>query len=229
MKRLALILVLILFLPCAALASSQQNSTTSVSDFISDVRSYLNDTTETFWSDSEILEWTNDGLVDIAANSRAMQSFEDLTTVQDQVEYTVTSAYVGVDGVLWTNSTSYKALLRKDPFDPNDGIGHGQTGSLGEPAFFAEYGGKVLAWPTSDADDAGNTLRVFYTQRPDDVTTSDNLPVPAIYDKALKLYVVAQAMRKDLKHATAAALMAEYAAEIDRFRADYITPKEAVE
>jgi hypothetical protein len=227
MKRLALILALILLLPLSAFASSQQNSTTSAEDFISDVRSYLNDTTETFWSNDELLEWINDGLVDIAANSRAMQSFEDLATVQDQIEYTVTSDYIGIDGVLWTNSTSYKALERKDPFNPNDGIGRVQD--VGEPVFFAEYGGKVLAWPVSDADDAGNTLRVFYTQRPDDVTTADNLPTPAIYDKALKLYVVAQAMRKDLKHATAAALMTEYAAELDRFRADYITPKEAVE
>ena len=54
------------------------------------------------------------------------------------------------------------------------------------------------------------------------VAVSDNVLVPAIYDRALTLYVAAQALLKERQYSKSARLMAEYYAELDRYRKDFI-------
>lgn len=65
-----------------------------------------------------------------------------------------------------------------------------------------------------------------------DVTASliSVIPVPACYDRALTLYVAAQAFYKDGKFAKAGRFMAEYLAELNRYRMDFVTvPKEPID
>lgn len=58
-----------------------------------------------------------------------------------------------------------------------------------------------------------------------DVTASliSVIPIPACYDRALTLYVAAQGFYKDSQFTKASRFIAEYLAELDRFRADFVT------
>jgi len=66
------------------------------------------------------------------------------------------------------------------------------------------------------------TLTVYFVSRPTAIALTDSVLTPAIYDRALTIYVAAQAMMKEGQYGKSARLMSEYLAEIDRFRKDFV-------
>lgn len=71
------------------------------------------------------------------------------------------------------------------------------------------------------------TVTVYFVSTPSAVAIGADVLVPAIYDRALTLYVASQALFKEGQYAKAGRLMAEYLAELDRYRMDFIdVPKE---
>ena len=71
------------------------------------------------------------------------------------------------------------------------------------------------------------TATVYFVSTPTAVASSAAVLVPSSYDNALTLYVAAKAFLKSKQYGKSARLMAEYYAEIDRFRIDFIErPKE---
>ena len=70
--------------------------------------------------------------------------------------------------------------------------------------------------------DSGPTLTVYYVSRPAAVALADDVLVPAIYDRALTLYVASQALLKEGQYGKSGRLMSEYLAELDRYRTDFV-------
>lgn len=65
-------------------------------------------------------------------------------------------------------------------------------------------------------------IQVYLVKRPAAVSLlTDTIPIPAHYDHLLTMYVTARALYSDGKYGKADRLMAEYRAELDRFRVDY--------
>uniref|UniRef100_A0A6M3J2Z9 Tail protein n=1 Tax=viral metagenome TaxID=1070528 RepID=A0A6M3J2Z9_9ZZZZ len=76
--------------------------------------------------------------------------------------------------------------------------------------------------------DIAPTITIYYVQTPTTITqTTDTVLVPAVYDRALVLYVASQALLKQGSYAKSGRLIAEYLAELERYRSDFIdTPRE---
>lgn len=216
MKKI--IFLLFFMWPVLCFAGSQQTTPTNSTDIIGNVRAYLNEPNEDFWLDSELLVWINDGIMDVAARTRAMQTSENATLVANTLEYSLNTNFIGVNGAMYTNGTVYAGLKQSNPFDPETGIGSPLEGAF--PAYWAEYGDAVWLWPVGDT--VSGTVIVYLVERPEAILEGDNLPVPAIYDKAITLYVVAQALFKDAQAGKGGAYLSRYEAEINRFRADYV-------
>ena len=121
-----------------------------------------------------------------------------------------------VDNVSIYTSGESRALTRGSI----DGIGDLDP-SLGEPQRWAQWRDDVYVYPKPDSTTAGKTIQIFMVARPTTIISTANLLTPAYYDKALTLYIVAQALKKDRRYAESNAIIAEYLAELDRFRVDF--------
>lgn len=215
-----IIVICVFMWPFFVFAGSQYTRPSNSTDIITNIRSYLNEPDEGFWKDSELMVWINDALFDIAARTRAMQTSENATLVDNTIEYKLSTEFIGVNGVQYTNGTSrFAGLEQANPFDEDKGIGSASEGDI--PAYWAEYGNAVWVWPVGTVS-SGEKIIVYLVKKPQEISNGDYLPTPAIYDKAVTLYAVAQALLKDGQFSKALNIITRYEAELDRFRADYV-------
>jgi len=217
-KQFFTIILSLFVLVSSTWAGSQQTSTTLASTIITNVRAYLNEdaTANTlFWSDAELLVWLNDGLVDLVARSRCLETTEVVTLVSGTLEYTLSTAYIGITGAIYTDGSSYKALKMGDIRE----AGHAESDS--GPEFWYEWNGKVGIYPLATADTAGDTVVFYMIERPSAIASTASITVPAYFDHILTMYIVAQAYMKDTKVDMATLWLQEYYKAIDRFRLDY--------
>lgn len=220
-SKLFLTLIAVFIFSAIVFAGSQQTSSTAASTIITYARYYLNESSADFWSDAELLAWINQGTMDIVSRTRCLESTETITLASSTVEYTISSSYIDISTVTYTDSDgNTKGLQKSNP----QTIGHPRDT---EPAFWYEWNGKVGIFPALSSRTT-EVATAFYVSTPSALTaTSDTIVVPAIYDRALTLYVAAQALLKEEQYGKSARLMGEYLAEIDRFRTDFVDrPKE---
>ncbi|MCK9601254.1 MAG: hypothetical protein M0R06_19600 [Sphaerochaeta sp.] len=213
----------LLILSCgySAFAGSQQTTPTNSTAMITRVRSNLNEAVASFWTDAELLAWMNSGIQDIAARTRALQTVENATTADGVIEYTISTNYDGVFGVVyWSNSTNPKALARGNPFSSTTGIG--RATAVNEPVYWAESRGRIMVWPPCNGAKSGKQLVIYLNERPADVSSGGNIPLPVYLENALEWFVTAQALHKDIQDSRGGYFKSMYQAEIDRFRADFI-------
>jgi hypothetical protein len=90
---------------------------------------------------------------------------------------------------------------------------------LTKPSFWYDWGGNVGVYPPLAARTT-ETLTVYLVTRPTAILINANVTTPAIYDKALTYYVVAQAFLKDRQTARYAHMMGMYMQELARERQD---------
>jgi len=217
-ERFFIIILSLFFLASITWAGSQQASTTLASTIITNARAYLNEesTADTlFWSDAELLVWLNDGLVDLVTRSRCLEATEEVTLVSGTLEYSLSNAYIGITGAIYSDGSAYKALRMGDIRE----AGHAESDS--GPEFWYEWNGKVGIYPIATSTTAGDTVAFYLIERPTAITAATAVPTPAYYDHILTMYIVAQAYMKDTKVDMAASWIGEYYKAIDRFRADY--------
>lgn len=215
MKRIAyFFFVLTFFIGSVAFAGSNQTSTTLASTIITNARMYLNDTTATYFhTDAEMLVYLNNGTMDIVSRTHCLEAIESDTLVENQMTYTLTDDYIVVKAVIFNDLKA----LRKGRIEDFGDI----AGEASEPVYWTQWESKVLVYPIPDATAAGKSIDVYTIKRPASVASGVAVLVPAYYDKALTLFIVSQALKKDAKYAQSNAVLAEYMAELDRFRADF--------
>lgn len=213
----AFVLIIALLFAVLVFAGSQTTSSSTASDFITQVRYYLNESTASFWEDAEILQWLSDGQVDIATRTGCLETTETETLQTSTTSYSLTTNFVTVKGAIYNSNKS----LQKGSIEHM-----GMTKAVGEPAYWFTWANNLIVYPSPESGVSGYAVVVYLTTRPTALTaTTDSIVVPAQYDKALVLYAVAQALMKDKKPSEAAQIMALYYAELDRFRADTVEQK----
>lgn len=223
MKRLLSGLFIVLLTASAALAGGQSQSSKTVQNVIDRARSYLNETkssTTGFFTDTELLRWTDEGVRDIVAKTHCLQQTDTITLSGSTFEYTFSGAsnYLTIETCVYYNGTDYKGLPRIDI--PN--IGRTATSS-GTPDYWYEWGDKIGIWPLPTSSYSGNSIYVYYVPQPTTLTaTTDPIQIPAIYDNPLIWYVCAQGKIKDRKFQEAALFMQRYDATVDRYRVDLV-------
>ena len=193
---------------------SQYQSGTTGAAIIVRVRSLLNESTASFWGDDELLQWINDGIIDIAAKTWCLGDQETVNLVNATLGYALSSDYISIVNVLYNlSAASVKSLLRGHPAM----IGH--VPDPGEPVYWYEFDGKICVFPIQ-ADATNMSLTVDLVPVPTVlVTGAGNVPIPFWFEDSLVLYVLAKGLYKDNETITAAETYVAY----ERSLARYIT------
>jgi hypothetical protein len=98
-----------------------------------------------------------------------------------------------------------------------------------EPKYWYEWAGSIGVYPSLSTVSA-EKITIYVVTRPTAIASTANVTTPQIYDKALVLYICAQAWLKDLKPSKYFQMMSLYEAELMRLRGELNEfPKQIVE
>jgi|GEM_PF-1739018 len=203
-----------------------QTSSTTAQSFVDYARYSLEEPVPLYWSDAELLNWVNYGVVDIYARAQPVICQETIPLYTGTTEYSLEQNYIGVIDVRYVDSNSTeKGLIKSIP------SALGQVVDDSEPTYYYLSGSKIGIFPRTDTDD--ETATVYYLHRPSAVALSEAVSIPEMYDRALTLYVLHRAWYKLGQYSKADQYIKEYYEELDRFRFDYHQtpkmPKESVQ
>ena len=194
---------------------SQYVSSTTADEIITQARYLVNEPTASFWNGTEMLQWVNDGILDIVSKTWCLGQTEAITLVADTLEYTLASDYITIITAHLTLAGVTKALLKGHPAM----VGHVQNPS--EIVYWYEWDGKIGLYPTM-SDVTGYTCSCYQVAVPSVLTITDNSPLPAWFDDPLTTYVVAMALFKDNEMGTYQTAMAKYEQEIGKYVNDLL-------
>jgi len=115
----------------------------ALSDAIRRVRSKVDETTVRFWTDTEITDWINDGLRDIARRAEDLQSFNtSVSAVVGTAKYALPSDVVRVHRVEFVPTGSTQTYpVRPSTYQEMDQVwGINQVQQSSYPSFFVIFG-----------------------------------------------------------------------------------------
>ncbi len=221
MKR-ALVVFIFLFFWVAAHAGTTQTSKTLASTIITNARYMLNETSADFWSDTELLVWLNYGVLDIVTRTRCLEAKESISLVDTQLEYPLLADYLIITSVAYKTSVGgYEGLTKIEPSGIGENLMSLTLGSDAVPAEWFEWDGKISISPLPSANVIGDTVDIHFIDKPESVLSTENISLPAIYDRALILFIISKAQIKARHLSMASQLMAQYVNELDRYRMDF--------
>jgi len=138
---------------------------------------------------------------------------------------------IGSDGTIdateaYLNSTGHTTAALAVAGLPQVAKGHIRLGYVtatkSDGAFTFGTTSLVAANSTVVYTNSAPTVTVYFVDRPTAVSAASPVLVPAVYDRALTLYVVGQAFLKQRRTEESVKFMAEYFAELDRYRRDFV-------
>ena len=220
MKKI-LLAVFFVFLSCSiCFGAGQTSSGKTANDIITNVRQILNETTASFWTDAELLDWIDEAVKDIVSKSHCLEDTATIVLSTNTKAYSWSGAsdYVIIEpeGVFFLNhnTSKYTKLV-------NDKTVIGHTSNEGQPTHWYEFGNEVHVWPVPTSAYSGSTIYADYIPVPTKIiATTGNIETPAIYDNAIVWYVVSMAKAKDKNANESAVFMKIYDELVNRYRVD---------
>jgi len=215
-----------------AFAGNQTTSSTDASVIVDQARRYLHDPTtyggtqQSIWSDTEMLQWCNDGTLDVVSRSHCLEDVEAETLVESQTHYPLADPFIVVKYVLYDD---VKFLTEGSMAGFFESLGYASSqdpDAEGEPVYWTMWENDIIVYPSPDATAAGNDVDIYVIDRPATVAYNGDVLVPAQYDKALVYYIVAQGWAKDTRMDLYKIYMAIYQQELDRARGESEAPVE---
>lgn len=210
-KTLSVILLIVLlgFGTCCY-AGNKTASGVTAQTIIDRARANLAERTADFWTDADIIQWTNSAVWEIVDQTRCLETGVSTITLQSLTRSYSMSGLTWIDvekveydsGVTWeqagSGATTFNPLyiydLDRAPFI---NLRLGREKETGTPKVFSVWNNSIYLWPMPDTTIAGTTCYVYYVPLPSGVTTGASaIETPSYFDSAILDYVVAQAWYK---------------------------------
>jgi len=214
LKQIAGLMACIIFF-ALFFSGTQTLSGNTVADITLECRYILNAVNSfEMWSEAEFLAWINRGIEDIASQTYCLQAREEITLVNDQLEYDITLNYVHIVAAYHVNNAgTAKGLTLSSP--ANMGI---DTYSSTVPSFYFDFDEKLSVFPPL-ASVNNDKVWLYLAQKPAALTLStDAIPIPAVWESALIKYVAGIGWFKDRQNSKGAQSMTAYQQEIDKLK-----------
>lgn len=217
MKRL-IVFITILLIAAAAIAGPQTTSSTTGTNMIARARVYLDEPAASLrkWSEAELLQFLNDGMIDMSARTHCYQTTESIDLVANTIEYTPTAEYTAIISIVCNPASGKSWGLKKGNIRSQ-----GEQISDDAPQFWYEFANKIGVYPAYTSVTT-ETVTVYVAKKPDAIAAGETVVTPQIFDKALVYYIVAQALLKDKRPIEAANYLTLYQQELDRYRGDFV-------
>jgi hypothetical protein len=197
-------------MPRTRYPGSQFTPNTTGTEIITRARQLVNEATASFWDDTMMIQWVNDGIMDITGKTWCTGGTpEDIPLVNDTLEYALSNNYITIITCMYRadGSAIKKALLRGHP----EMVGHVPNPS--EPVYWYEFHGKVGIFPTMSSVGSAD-VQVYQVAAPSIIVAANNIPIPAFLEDALVLHVVYKALFRDNESAVAQQTKDAYDKEI---------------
>ena len=167
-----------------------------VSEIRTRVQAKLGDTAGAEVKASDVLNWINDGIVEIARRTNQPQGTATTAVVQGQTAYNLTafgSDIVRVRSVMLDGSVLQPLSIEEADTFLADREKANQA--QGVPQNYWLWADQINLWPTPDSSSAGDLLKIFYQKRPAAVVNETDVPgIPLHMHPDLVDYVVTQAL-----------------------------------
>lgn len=112
------------------------------STIITNARSYLNESTASFWTDTELLVYLNNGTLDIVSRTKCLENTEPISILPNTIEYSITGPYIEIIAVVYNEPGGIrKGLIHKELNEI------GSIRDVGEPVYWYEWNEKVGLFP----------------------------------------------------------------------------------
>jgi len=195
MKKLLVILVLLF--STTVYGADYYTSTTAITQ----VRALLNESSASFWSDTELGNWIKEATEAISARALCIQDTDTFLLVTSQYEYTdlVTNGADGVTdivkvwGAIYLNPDGeYIGLKRVEPFQISD-LPHMKAGP---PIYYYHFDDKIGIFPLPTSAENGDSVKVYFSKQSQ--TIGD---LPNEYQPLTFWYAAAMAYKKEHRYA----------------------------
>ena len=196
----------------------------TVQELIDELQVDVDDSGEATWSDSDLLQFLNDGIKDYSVHFPRVVTV-DIVTLDSVRRYNLPADYVKVVSVEYpANATAPAYLVHKRYWDP---------GFWDENGRYDEVNRRDNNLPNelvvSDSPSDGETIRIEYrAYHPHDLVLTDAVSVPSEHHHLLKASAVWQASRQLLMSEqqsptnTSSLLMAQLSSNTQRLHDEYV-------
>lgn len=146
-----ILIILSLLFAVQAWGGNQTTSSTLASSIIDQARKYLNDSTSyggtqaSIWSDSEMLQWVNDGTLDIVSRTHCLEDTETEVLVENQAIYALGDPFIIVKYVIYNNDFA----LDKGSIGEFNRVGSASVD--GAPTHWCMWENNLIVYPAPDS------------------------------------------------------------------------------
>jgi len=164
------------------------------------VRKGLGETTASFWDDTELNTWIDDGGYDLSFRTKSIRSNGYITTTSTVGEYTISTAlaadvltvldvYYYVGGATWTKM----ALMSREELDTRYPSWRSDTAGTPSIAYFDMEEDMIGFYVAPGEDQYGTSYaRVYYATKFTDLALDTSVPtLPTYLHRAIVYYVIA--------------------------------------
>lgn len=203
-----LLVLSLVFLHAVSSAGTIATSGITAADIITDVRADLNESTASFWTEADLLQWIDEAVREIVNRTRCLETTAyTIDLVNGTYKYDTTGSFLSIETIIH-NSGVTGSITRIFTLKRMDIQNLGHSKETGRPKFFAVWNDDIYIWPIPGTDEATTELTVFQVTLPTGVSaTNSAIETPAYLDSAIVNYVKAKAYFKDLKETMGAFYM----------------------
>jgi len=153
-------------------------------------RKRLGETTEAFWSNSELNTWLNVACKDVAYRTKCLKANGLLTTTEDTSEYALSTNFDDIVSILeveyYQDGTTWKKIPSTTREELNDvQPGWKSADSATPTTYYSDREEDVIGfYPPPNGDNDGAYARLYYTYEHSDISDDNNsptLPVPILH------------------------------------------------
>jgi len=182
------------------------------------VRALINETTASFWTDTEIDNWIKEATEAISSRALCIQDTDTFLLVTSQYEYTdlVTNGAAGVTdivkvwGAIYLNpDDEYIGLKRIEPFQVSD-LPHMKAGP---PKYYYHFDDKIGIFPLPASGQNGDSVKIYFSIQSQ--TIGD---LPNEYQALTFLYAASMAYKKEHRYAESDKFYQMYLEELNALK-----------
>jgi hypothetical protein len=160
-------------------------------DFLSQVRRELEESQESVYSDTSLLNWTNEAARDIATKTRVLSDEIYADSVAGQRSYDLDDYTLDVIGVYYDGDD-----LARESAEGWKYLGAGELTTEGAPHSYAWFGSPPALY-LRPVPSVSAQMRVFRHRTPEPITTgADPMPFESRFDRIIADYVKARAFEQ---------------------------------
>lgn len=173
-----------------------QTTSRTVQNVIDHVKRQFGDESGVQVTDTDLIRWVNDGILEIATKNRILRAKATTDLLTGVSEYDlIAENVIEIDSIHVNNiRVPFMGFLDAEELIYSEDPHRVQEG---QPKIWYDYAGKLYFWPIPD-ETVTDGITIFFVKAPASVVaTTDTLTIPDKYYSILVQYVVAQAYEMD--------------------------------